>query len=547
MKTASQNNDLNQLNDNESSTVKVKLPSWTDRILYKSLNAKITLIQYSCINTITISDHKPVYALFDVEIKKIDENKYNKIYDNLLKEADKRSNEEMPHILIDKYEFDFDDCMFYDQKVFAFNVTNKGLTRTTVVVLFHEPESLLTEREIVYNTDTADIDFKSYYAHKPHQWVAINPQHKEKIQPSQTFKIEVTTCFNNQHILKKLNRNRQVQDFLIVRCLNGNDIFFTIKCNYKPTIIGFSLKALSTLSTQENTFDKCDIVNLMDAVELEVHNFESNLNIIWLTTMKNLSTEIELFGADKMPVVANKTSKKVVKSQFYDQAIVDPSLNLAKIQTYKQCFAILKHEIVKEDKYFLNELPAEYEFFMQHLIDRCQKNLDTLSENTSGDTTNVSNSSFKIEDQKNLILKHLSDKDWEKFHKENFDMELLVEVLLDLLYMLPGSLIPNRYIEYFVYLGDDYDDYAFILEFLPKSHCRLFQMLVKFLQIYLRCLSSCDSNLNSMIANAIFKINQSNAECNILGESLEANAINKLLAINNNQVAVKFLKIFITN
>ena len=116
MKTASQNNDLNQLNDNESSTVKVKLPSWTDRILFKSLNAKINLIQYSCINTITISDHKPVYALFDVEIKKIDENKYNKIYDNLLKEADKRSNEEMPHISIDKYEFDFDDCMFYDQK-----------------------------------------------------------------------------------------------------------------------------------------------------------------------------------------------------------------------------------------------------------------------------------------------------------------------------------------------------------------------------------------------------------------------------------------------
>ena len=399
----------------------------------------------------------------------------------------------------------------------------------------------MTEREIVYNTDTADIDFKSYYAHKPHQWLAINPQHKEKIQPSQSFKIEVTTCFNNQQSLKKLNRNRQVQDFLIVRCLNGNDIFFTIKCNYKPTIIGFSLKALSTLGSQMDTFDKCDIANLMDVVELEIQNFENNLNIIWLTTMKNLSTDFELFGGDKVPVVANKTNKKAVKSQFYDQAIVDPSLNLVKIQTYKQCFVILKHEIVKEDKYFLNELSAEYEFFIQHLIDRCQKNLDSLSENTNGDATNMSNSSFKIEDQKNLILKYLSDKDWDKFHKENFDMELLVEVLLDLLYMLPGSLIPNRYIEYFVYLGDDYDDYALILEYLPKSHRRLFQMLVKFLQIYLKCLSSCDSNLNSLIANAIFKLNQSNAECNI---SVETNAINKLLAINNNQVAIKFLKIF---
>jgi hypothetical protein len=177
MKAASQVNDVNQLNNNDNSNVKVKLPSWTDRILWKSMNSKVNQIQYSCINTITISDHKPVYALFDVEIKKIDDKKYNKIYERLLKETDKRYNEEMPRISIDKFEFNFGDCLFYDQKSCYLIVKNDGLTRTNVDIQFYDPKLISTNDEL----DGLQQTNSQHYAYKSNQWVTIDPQHKEKL------------------------------------------------------------------------------------------------------------------------------------------------------------------------------------------------------------------------------------------------------------------------------------------------------------------------------------------------------------------------------
>ena len=130
LKRAIENQDFPLIQEHNNPNAKIKLPSWTDRILWKSTNTKVNLVQYSCINTMTISDHKPVYALFDVDVKKIDEKKFNNIYNKLLKdlliETDKKTNDEMPRIAIDKYEHKFENCLFYDQKSVHFNIRNEG-------------------------------------------------------------------------------------------------------------------------------------------------------------------------------------------------------------------------------------------------------------------------------------------------------------------------------------------------------------------------------------------------------------------------------------
>ncbi len=126
-KAAKDNGDLVQQANHNSNVAKIKLPSWTDRILWRAVNTNIKLIQYSCINTITISDHKPVYALFDIEVKNIDEKKFNKIYDSLLKDSDKKINDQMPRISIDQYFLKFLNCKFYDQNSEYLVVTNEGI------------------------------------------------------------------------------------------------------------------------------------------------------------------------------------------------------------------------------------------------------------------------------------------------------------------------------------------------------------------------------------------------------------------------------------
>lgn len=62
-------------NDYDTSA-KSRIPSWTDRILYVE-NPNVTCLAYNSIDSISTSDHKPVYASFLVQFTsyvELDEN-----------------------------------------------------------------------------------------------------------------------------------------------------------------------------------------------------------------------------------------------------------------------------------------------------------------------------------------------------------------------------------------------------------------------------------------------------------------------------------------
>ncbi|CUM65710.1 uncharacterized protein PRCAT00003358001 [Priceomyces carsonii] len=62
---------------NYDTSEKQRVPSWTDRILYKSSNGleKIQQLSYRSLMDIYISDHKPVFSLFKCKVKFVDEPK----------------------------------------------------------------------------------------------------------------------------------------------------------------------------------------------------------------------------------------------------------------------------------------------------------------------------------------------------------------------------------------------------------------------------------------------------------------------------------------
>ena len=116
-------------------------------------------------------------------------------------------------------------------------------------------------------------------SHSEQQWVSLRPVHKAKLEPGATYTVEVTTTFGHC-VLERLNKTRKLDDFLIVRCLNGNDLFVTLNCSYKPTIIGISLKALTTLGGcgAEVSFEACDQTELIEVVESRIELFEKSVN-----------------------------------------------------------------------------------------------------------------------------------------------------------------------------------------------------------------------------------------------------------------------------
>ena len=433
--------------DQEENFGKVKLPSWTDRVLYKS--QKCSLVQYSCINTITISDHKPVYALFDLEVKKIDQKKYMKLYEDMLKESDKRMNELMPHIELEKFEYDFGKCYFYDVKSLEMVVRNKGASRSNVDILFYENNPDLK---------TKNVD----------SWVTFMPQHKERLEPGKDYTVEIRTCFSPK-LLSKLNVQKKMEDFLIVRCLNGNDSFATVTCQYQPTLIGASLKALSTIKESFENTDLDQFQKLEEKIKFYEIKVDKDLK-------QNFDNLLNNFQAN------SEYSLVTIKLDFFD-AVLTMTTNS-----------------IKQDEYFNNCLSDEYSFFLNYLIKKC-----TMKRNLNNEEVKQT-----IEEQKNLALINLSRRSFKEFENFNFDLELLAELLYDLLYSMPSSLIPRRYISYCDFLVSNkipLKDVS-LFNYIPKPHKDLFSLIIKFLRVYLRTLNMNESNYSSMIADAIFQIDK---------------------------------------
>lgn len=83
----------------------MRCPAWCDRILWWCESGdQVVQIFYDSVNEITLSDHKPVRALFNVTVREIDKSKIKAIYEDAIREADKRLNEALPQIWISDQE-----------------------------------------------------------------------------------------------------------------------------------------------------------------------------------------------------------------------------------------------------------------------------------------------------------------------------------------------------------------------------------------------------------------------------------------------------------
>jgi hypothetical protein len=466
-----------------------------------------------------------------------------------MKESDRKFNEEMPHIALERVDYNFEDCTYYERKSLHMVIKNEGLTKSNVDIIFHDSVKKEREDDIMdSNSNNSMLVHRQVSKlHELSQWVAIFPQHKERVEPGASFIAEISTCFNPK-ILSRFNKERIIEDFLIVRCLNGNDKFATISCNYKPTIMGISIRGLTTLNETNESFEKCEQDKLIHEIENNIEEFEKNLNILFSLNIKNFSNVIQRENAARYAlnnsidfnrssqVIDNskitKTSKPLTSSMSIEHI---PSLPQSMLQVYKRSFEHLREDIIDRDKYFHNDLSSEYEYLMEHLIKRCTSNLrNSLGEeeqkSSSFASINSENSNLTIEEQKNLALFYLSSKNFNDFEKANFELELLAEILNDLLISLPQPLIPTRYLDYCSYTHNCYEEAFSLFVYLPKSHFKLFEMIVKFLQIYLKCLSSCDTNFHKILADAMFQLNN--------------NGRNERIHLKN-KIPIDFLKLFL--
>jgi phosphatidylinositol-bisphosphatase len=75
---------------------------------------------------LTMSDHKPVSAIFLSKIRKIDQEKYQILRENILKDLDHLEREAIPEISISSNTLDFDQVYYLLPKTQTVTVKNTG-------------------------------------------------------------------------------------------------------------------------------------------------------------------------------------------------------------------------------------------------------------------------------------------------------------------------------------------------------------------------------------------------------------------------------------
>jgi hypothetical protein len=178
--------------------------------------------------TFTLS-FRPVYAIFSTEVKRVDVKQQKKIYDNLLKESDRKKNEERPRIclLTQPPELNFGPISYYQRKTLSFEIKNEGKSISSVEIDLHINDSKLNEGQICFINN--HFNSQSSMTEKNlqsvlNEWIKMNRTRIYLPKPGQIFVFEVSNNFSNTNIAR-LNRQKHLDDILIVKCINGNDLF----------------------------------------------------------------------------------------------------------------------------------------------------------------------------------------------------------------------------------------------------------------------------------------------------------------------------------
>uniref|UniRef100_A0A0K0E459 IPPc domain-containing protein n=1 Tax=Strongyloides stercoralis TaxID=6248 RepID=A0A0K0E459_STRER len=230
------------------SSEKKRTPAWTDRILYwkKFDNVNVRQLKYHSCPNVVISDHKPVIAVFEMDIKKIWEDKMREIRVEAQKEVDKKSNDLLPQISLSATEFEFNIVKFLQPSIMNLKIKNTGQTR------------------VKFST-TLTAEPKNDYG--PYDWLTLTP-YTGTVDVNHEFSVCLQVLIDKQMAWKlSPDEVSQIECIIIIHLESGRDYFISVQATYKPCCFGISLE---TAMLRANTFPQSDNEDSLIIFEKEV-------------------------------------------------------------------------------------------------------------------------------------------------------------------------------------------------------------------------------------------------------------------------------------